>query len=104
MRDYTNALNQEGISGDLSGGITGDAKTLTGAVLRIQSVYDGSQTQYHILVEGMENKIMIATSTLSAELSLTQVGDMVKVSYYDTIAASPIVSVTAFDNLELSVS
>ncbi len=102
LRDYNNALMQEGIGGDLS--VEGaEEKSITGTVLRIESQFDGTQTVYHLLVDSDDSVVFTATTSVSAELSITQPGDTVSISYLEPVIESPIINVTAFDNNSLRI-
>ncbi|MEG1620699.1 MAG: hypothetical protein RR322_02190 [Oscillospiraceae bacterium] len=77
-----------------------DEKKITSKVLRIASEFNGSETVYKILLEGHEDKIFIAIAALSDDLALTNSGDMLSISYYET--GSPIMNISAFDNREFT--
>ncbi len=101
LRDYQNALAQEGITGS---GLLDNMVTeeLTGTVLRIASLFDGTDLMYNIILEEHQNKIFTASILLSSELPLTQVGDEVTIKYSAMEEMPPIVSVIEFDNDEFN--
>ncbi len=69
-----------------------------GAVVRIASENGDYGQNYNFIIEGMENKIFYASQDLSVELSLSQIGDDVSISYYETDEG--IIRVLSFDNEE----
>ena len=78
----------------------GEEEKLTGEVLRIASENLDTGIIYKIIVQGKEDKIFLASAELSQELALTQVGDRVEISYYETDAG--VISATIFDNKNLN--
>lgn len=75
--------------------------TYEGAVKRISTVIDNGFTSYYMMLEGKDN-IFTASSSLSYELPLTQVGDIVTVSYIDDKNGT--IDISAFDNKNISGS
>ena len=71
--------------------------TYEGVVKRISSVVEDGSTYYYLVVEGEENKIFMASYTVSDELSITRDGDTVKLSYIDDKNGT--VDIVAFDNI-----
>ncbi len=94
LRDYdsvlgsTNTFVPEG----------GEEQTVSGEVIRIAGEFSDSGLVYKFIIEGKEDKIFIATSNVSEELALTQEGDEIQISYYDT--GSGVINVISFDNEE----
>ena len=95
LRDFETVLQNSGMGGSLDNA-TGELKTASGEVIRISSEFNGNETVYKMILTGWEDHIFIAVSSLSDELALTQPGDPVTVSYYES--SSPIVSASQFDN------
>ncbi len=78
----------------------GEEVEFTGKVVRVASESTDIGLTYRLIIEGKEDKIFTASSDLSAELSLTIVGDEVKITYYET--ESGVITITSFDNLEFT--
>ena len=83
----------------LVGNTNTEAKTLTAAVARIGSEFNGTSTAYYIVLEGHTDLLLTAQGALSGELSVTQAGDRVTVTYFPQESATQ--DVTGFDNLEI---
>ncbi len=96
LRDYnsdigaTNSFAQE----------SGQEVFTAGTILRIASESAEFGQNYNFIIEGMENKIFYAAQELSVELSLSQVGDNIDISYYET--DDGIIRVISFDNTEFN--
>ncbi|MBS3950672.1 MAG: hypothetical protein KGZ53_08460 [Peptococcaceae bacterium] len=84
--------------GDVMPTYIGGLDTLEGTVTRVGSATMGGNTLFYFHISGSE-RIFTATSTISAEVALTNVGDRVAVSYLNT--AEAVVPLAVFDNLEL---
>ncbi len=79
---------------------SGEEIVVSGNILRIASETGDFGQNYNFILEGIENKIFYAPQELSVELSLSQVGDEVNISYYET--DDGIIKVIFFDNTEFS--
>ncbi len=100
LRDYRKNLSGGGSVGQTDIAVTEDAKrTITGTVIRIGSDITSGETTYKLMVEGVEQYIFTETSSLSNKLALTQVGDTVTITYYETPGA--MTTMLEFDNLDL---
>lgn len=99
LLDYQKVMQNDGFSADQFSK-PGDEKKLSAKVLRIASEYNGTETVYKILLEGYEDKIFIASAALSDDLTLTNIGDIISISYYET--NSPIMNISEFDNREFT--
>lgn len=71
-------------------------------VLRVTAEGGGDNTQYYLLLEGMNSREFYGTSAVSPELKWTEPGDRVKIIYPDQ-QSGPTTPINAFDNLELSL-
>ncbi len=79
-------------------GSSSGSTEVTGKITRIGQDVQGGTTYYYFTLDTLENYILNTTSATSEEITLTTVGDTVKLSYElygDTL------DVTAFDNLNL---
>lgn len=96
LQDYQQWLTQQANNGNTPTG--GTTKTVTGKVLRISSVQQGTNTIYYIQVEG-QNTIFTANLSLSPKLPLVQPGDTIQGSYLDT--GGTVLNFTTFDDLSI---
>ena len=78
LRNYRQTL-RENNSGKVETSI-GD-ETVTGTVLRIASESIGDTITYRVILEEQQNRIFTIPYDASAELSLTQPGDRVRINY-----------------------
>jgi hypothetical protein len=101
LSDYSSWLNQQGNTGGGNGGTTSPTtQTVTGKVLRISSVQQGTNTVYYLQIAG-QKLIFTANLTLSAKLPLVQAGDTVTVTYASTTQS--VVNVQTFDDLNINL-
>jgi hypothetical protein len=54
---------------------------LSGKVSRISMDISGGNTYYYLMLEGMQDKIFVSTSSLSKWVPLTQEGDSINIQY-----------------------
>ena len=99
MRDYQQALKNVGMRPNLSE--TDQALSITGTVLRIASEFNGTSTEYKLILAEAKDMIYLVDTSLSDELALTQPGDRVKIEYYQNPGSST-QAASGFDNLEFS--
>lgn len=97
LRNYRQTL-RENNSGKVETSI-GD-ETVTGTVLRIASESIGDTITYRVILEEQQNRIFTIPYDASAELSLTQPGDRVRMNYLPS--ETGVCSATTFDNLEFT--
>jgi hypothetical protein len=88
---YINKLNEKGI-------IEGSTqlKTLEAKITSIDVAIVNGNSNYYVRLEGL-NKLLIAPISISSELVLSKVGDLVKVTYLDGTVNTIVVN--TFDNL-----
>lgn len=98
MRNYEQSLKNSGNS--LTEDVTGEKIDATGTVARINSEVRDGVVHYRILLNEVPDVLFDATFDLSDELALTQVGDKVKIEYYD--AGNATEAAITFDNLEIT--
>jgi hypothetical protein len=94
--DYQQWLTQQGSPGTTP--TNGTTQTVTGKVLRISSVQQGSNTIYYIQVQG-QPFIFTANLSLSPTLPLVQPGDIIKGQYLST--GGTVVTLNTFDDLSI---
>ncbi len=100
LADYQQWLTQQG-SGGGGGGTTGSTnQTVTGKVLRISPVQQGTNTIYYLQIAG-QKVIFTANLSLSAKLPLVQQGDTVTITY--TPSTGAVVNVKTFDDSSISL-
>jgi hypothetical protein len=99
LQDYQQWLTQLGSGGGgaPSGGTT---QTVTGKVLRVSSVTQGSNTIYYIQIAG-QHLIFTANLSLSPKLPLVQPGDTIQGVYTNT--GNNVVNFTTFDDLTINL-
>ena len=98
LQDYQQWLVQQGSPGNTS--TSGTTQTVTGKVLRVSAVQQGTNTIYYIQVAG-QGKIFTANLALSPKLPLVQPGDTVTGSYLNT--SGTVVEFKTFDDLSISL-
>lgn len=96
LQDY-----QQWLQGNGGGGTsTGTTQTLTGKVLRISPVQQGTNTVYYIQVAG-QKVIFTASLGLSPKLPLVQAGDAISVTYIST--SGTVVNLKTFDDTTINL-
>ena len=98
LQDYQQWLTQQGNGGNTPTG--GTTKTVTGKVLRVSSVQQGSNTIFYLQIAG-QGKIFTANLGLSPKLPLVQPGDTISGTYLDT--GGNVVNFNKFDDLSISL-
>jgi len=98
LQDYQQWLVQQGRTGKSPQG--GSTREVTGKVLRVSSVRQGSNTIYYMQIAG-QSKIFTANLALSPKLPLVRPGDMVMGRYLD--AGGTTASFQSFDDLSILV-
>jgi len=99
LQDYQQwILQQANNSGGPTGGTT---STVTGKVLRVSVVQQGSNTIYYLQIAG-QNLIFRANLVLSLKLPLVQAGDTVTGTYLNT--GNQTVDFQTFDDLTINLS
>src|SRR5229473_8259108 len=98
LQDYQQWLVQQGSPGNTS--TSGTTLSVTGKVLRVSPVLQGTNTIYYIQIAG-QGKIFTANLALSPKLPLVQPGDTVTGSYLNT--SGTVVEFKTFDDLSISL-
>jgi hypothetical protein len=100
LQDYQQWLTQQGNGG--GGPSPGTAtQTVTGKVLRIAEVQEGTNTIYYLEIAG-QKVIFTANLALSPKLPLVQPGDTVTVTYLSSNAS--VINVQSFDDTSINLS
>lgn len=99
LQDYQQWLLQQANNG--SGATSGTTKTITGKVLRISVVQQGSNTIYYLQIAG-QNLIFRANLVLSPKLPLVQAGDTITGTYLNT--GNQTVDFQTFDDLTINLN
>jgi hypothetical protein len=97
IREYRRGLSGRGNMISPDGRVT--FRDAEGKILRIGMDIGKSSTYYNIVITGFENKLFVGSSDISVELSVSKIGDQVKISFDD--GGNPMVDMIAFDNLGL---
>lgn len=97
LRSYREALSSKGNSIKLEDDTT--TQKIEGTVTRISPDVKNGDTYYYMTIDSSENIIFNATSKLSTEIPLTNVGDKVKISFQK--GEEGLVDIIEFDNLNI---
>ncbi|UOO37477.1 hypothetical protein IZU99_09525 [Oscillospiraceae bacterium CM] len=96
ITNFRSVINQSGGSSAID--TSGQQETLSGKIERISSQISGGNTIYYIILAEKPEKIFTAVADLSPELSLTQEGDAVSITYTKT--DKTVIGLSTFDNLQ----
>ena len=100
LRQYRNMLASSGYA--VSPTSSADRKNLKGLVLKRKAVEAfADRSVYYLYFEEVPEKVFTATSDLSAELPITEVGEKVEITYSDTGEA--LLPIERFDNEALNI-
>jgi hypothetical protein len=105
LNDYKTWLAQNNVTNTCgaSSPTGGTTQTVTGKVLRISSVQQGTNTIYYIQIAG-QHVIFTANLTLSPKLPLVQAGDTVTVTYLNIPGStSPTIDLKSFDDQSINI-
>ncbi len=97
LQDYQQWLAQQGNGTQPAGG--GTTQTVTGKVLRISPVQQGTNTIYYIQVQG-QSVIFTANLSLSSKLPLVQPGDTITGTYQP---GGTVIQLKTFDDTTINV-
>ena len=87
------------------GGVPTQSSSLTtwqGKVTRIQAVALDGKAHFYLMIDTVPNKILLITPAVSSEVLVTEKGDKVNVTCYDTLEDE--VPVKTFDNLAIDLA
>jgi hypothetical protein len=101
LRDYQQWVTQQGI-GCATGTISpvSTAQTISGKVLRVSSVQQGTSTIYYLQIQG-QNMLFTANLALSSKLPLVQAGDTVTGTYSGT--SNGVINLKTFDDSSINL-
>jgi hypothetical protein len=99
LQDYQQWLTQQGSGSNTPSSST--SQTVTGKVLRIAPVQEGTNTVYYIQIAG-QKVIFTANLSLSPKLPLVQPGDTVTVTFLSS--NSTVINVQSFDDTSINLS
>ena len=100
MRSYRSEIASNGRSVVPDGAV--QSYTYTGDVVRFSSDIKNGETFYYIMLDGIDNKLFITSSSVSHEVPPTLIGDTVWVEFMD--GGSGIIDISGFDNLDINLS
>lgn len=100
LSDYQQWLTQQGNTTP-TGGSMNKTQTVTGKVLRVSSVQQGSNTIFYLQIEE-QHVIFTANLQLSSKLPLVQAGDTVMGTYTSTGGA--VINLASFDDTSINLS
>ena len=94
LRNYKDAYNSSGNNPIVTPST--NSKSVAGRITRISEDISGGNSYYYMMIEGVETKIFIGSSSVSRKLPLTAVGDSVKLIYDD--GKKEEIDLTGFEN------
>lgn len=99
LREYRSMLAANGVREAPSS----SASTVTAKLMlsRIAVEVVSGRTQFYLYTNDVPDRVFSATSDISPELAISQIGETVIVGYEET--SEPIVQITSFDNLALFI-
>ncbi len=100
LRSYRSEIASNGRSVVPDGAV--QSYTYTGDVVRFSSDIKNGETFYYIMLDGIDNKLFITSSSVSHEVPPTLIGDTVWVEFMD--GGSGIIDISGFDNLDINLS
>jgi hypothetical protein len=101
LSDYQQWLTQSGGGNNATGSTTVKALSVSGKVLRISPVQQGSSTIYYLQIAG-QPAIFTANLSLSPKLPLVQPGDTVTITY--TTGSTIPINLSSFDDTTINLS
>ncbi len=97
LRNYREALSSKGNNINLENDTTSDE--IEGSIVRISPDVKSGNTYYYMTIDSKPNRIFNATSKVSTEIPLTNVGDKVKISFPK--GETGVLDIIEFDNLNI---
>lgn len=101
LRDYQQWLTQQGNGTNVGAGGGNTMQTVTGKVLRVSSVQQGSNTVFYLQIEG-QSVIFTANLSLSPKLPLVSPNDTVTGTY--TASSGTVINLKTFDDTSINLT
>ncbi len=99
LRAYKNALHSKGNA--VAPNRFSTSYTVKSMVTRLSKDIRNGNSFYYIMLKDYENKIFVGSSLISNEITVTQVGDSVQITYDED--ENEIVDISQFDNLNINL-
>ncbi len=99
LRAYKNALHSKGNA--VAPNRFSTSYTVKSMVTRLSKDIRNGNSFYYIMLKDYENKIFVGSSLISNEITVTQVGDSVQITYDED--ENEIVDISQFDNLNIKL-
>lgn len=99
LRAYKNALHSKGNA--VSPNRFSESFSVKSVVMRLSKDIRNGNTFYYIMLQNPENKIFVGSSLISNEITITQVGDSVEITYDED--ENELVDISRFDNLNIKL-
>lgn len=100
LRSYKDALKTKGNNINISGNVS-DTSAIKGLVTRISADVQNGNTYYYFTLDSAPELAFTATSSVSKEVPLTMIGDLVSLSYDNY--GNDNIDVLEFDNTTLNI-
>ncbi|MCF6242006.1 MAG: hypothetical protein L3J74_11745 [Bacteroidales bacterium] len=99
LRAYKNALHSKGNA--VAPNRFSESFTVKSVVVRLSKDIRNGNSFYYIMLKNPGNKIFVGSSLISNEITITQVGDSVKITYDED--ENELVDISQFDNLNIKL-
>ncbi len=99
LRAYKNALHSKGNA--VAPNRFSESFSVKSVVMRLSKDIRNGNTFYYIMLQNPENKIFVGSSLISNEITITQVGDSVEITYDED--ENELVDISRFDNLNIKL-
>ncbi len=99
LRAYKNALHSKGNA--VAPNRFSESYSVKSVVMRLSKDIRNGNSFYYIMLKNPDNKIFVGSSLISNEITITQVGDSVKITYDED--ENELVDISRFDNLNIKL-
>jgi hypothetical protein len=100
LQDYQQWLTQTG--GGSNPSTSSTTQTVTGKVLRVSSIQQGTSTLYYLQVQG-QSVIFVANLSLSPKLPLVQPGDTITATFVGS-SGTTVINLKTFDDQTINLA
>lgn len=100
LRSYRSELSSKGNAIVPDGAV--ERFKISGQVQRIASDIRNGETFYYMMIDNVDDKLFVASSTLSNELPITKLSDIIQLEFMD--AGGGTIDLSSFDNLNINLS